>query len=86
MQEVSLITTLPFGFSGESNYQKSRLPFGIGSHAEGIPFDNDNVSDEQLPPDDYQLVNEKTPKLLQTNQTIAKEVSMAEVVIKRRNL
>ena len=32
---------LPFGFSGASNIQESRLPFGIGSHAEGIPFDND---------------------------------------------
>ena len=36
--------TLPFGYSGESNFQVSRLPFGIGSQAEGIPFDNEIVS------------------------------------------
>ena len=30
---------LPFGFQGESNISQSRLPFGIGSHAEGIPFE-----------------------------------------------
>ena len=36
--------TLPFGYSGESNLQVSRLPFGIGSQAEGIPFDNEIVS------------------------------------------
>ena len=38
------IKTLPFGYSGESNLQVSRLPFGIGSQAEGIPFDNEIVS------------------------------------------
>ena len=31
--------SLPFGFQGESNVYASRLPFGIGSFAEGIPFD-----------------------------------------------
>ncbi len=36
--------TLPVGYSGESNFQVSRLPFGIGSQAEGIPFDNEIVS------------------------------------------
>ena len=35
---------LPFGFSGESNFQISRLPFGIGSHADGIPFDNQPIT------------------------------------------
>ena len=32
---------LPFGFQGESNVYASRLPFGIGSFAEGIPFEGD---------------------------------------------
>ena len=32
-------SNLPFGFQGESNVYDSRLPFGIGSFAEGIPFD-----------------------------------------------
>lgn len=31
--------SLPFGFQGQSNVYASRLPFGIGSFAEGIPFD-----------------------------------------------
>ncbi|GIR76917.1 MAG: hypothetical protein CM15mP78_16160 [Candidatus Poseidoniales archaeon] len=32
--------SLPFGFQGESNVYDSRLPFGIGSFAEGIPFES----------------------------------------------
>ena len=32
-------STLPFGFGGESQTHISRLPFGIGSHPEGIPFE-----------------------------------------------
>ena len=36
--------SLPFGYSGESNVQVSRLPFGIGSHADGIPFDNQPIT------------------------------------------
>ena len=31
--------SLPFGFQGESKVYTSRLPFGIGSFAEGIPFE-----------------------------------------------
>ena len=41
-------SSLPFGFSGQSNLHLSRLPFGIGSQAEGVPFekleDEDNLS------------------------------------------
>ena len=33
-------SSLPFGFQGESNVYDSRLPFGIGSFADGIPFDS----------------------------------------------
>lgn len=32
-------SSLPFGFQGESTVYDSRLPFGIGSFAAGIPFD-----------------------------------------------
>ena len=32
-------SSLPFGFQGESTVYDSRLPFGIGSFADGIPFD-----------------------------------------------
>lgn len=38
--------SLPFGYSGASNTNISRLPFGIGSYATGMPFDD---SDEALP-------------------------------------
>ena len=34
-------SSLPFGYSGQSNVHLSRLPFGIGSHAEGVPFDSE---------------------------------------------
>ena len=38
--------SLPFGFSGASNTNESRLPFGIGSYAAGMPFDD---SEDALP-------------------------------------
>ena len=31
---------LPFGYSGESNTHISRLPFGVGSYASGMPFED----------------------------------------------
>ena len=37
-------SSLPFGFQGESNVYDSRLPFGIGSFATGIPFDASNAA------------------------------------------
>lgn len=40
--------SLPFGFSGASNTNISRLPFGIGSSAAGMPFDEAEEGD-QLP-------------------------------------
>ena len=40
--------SLPFGFSGQSNVQVSRLPFGIGSHADGIPFENQPLVSQGL--------------------------------------
>lgn len=39
---------LPFGYSGTSNTNISRLPFGIGSSAIGMPFDEAEEG-EQLP-------------------------------------
>ena len=45
----NLESTLPFGFSGQSNVNVSRLPFGVGSHADGMPFEteiNNNHSEE----------------------------------------
>ena len=39
-------SSLPFGYSGESNTHISRLPFGVGSYAGGMPFDD---SEDALP-------------------------------------
>ena len=38
-------SSLPFGFGGESLTNVSRLPFGIGSHRDGIPFDVERDSE-----------------------------------------
>ncbi|MGA0380173.1 MAG: hypothetical protein ACO3NJ_05130 [Candidatus Poseidoniaceae archaeon] len=38
-KEPEPTSSLPFGFGGESMTNVSRLPFGIGSHRDGIPFD-----------------------------------------------
>ena len=39
---------LPFGFQGESNVYAPRLPFGIGSYAEGVPFDSAGRTDVDM--------------------------------------
>ena len=45
----SIKSSLPFGYSGQSNIHLSRLPFGIGSQSEGVPFENeDGIDDERL--------------------------------------
>lgn len=86
---------LPFGFSGESNVKVSRLPFGIGSHADGIPFENQptvhhglNSSDDEptlSEPSEIRLSqNDTTP--FEENEIDEVEESqevMAEVVIHR---
>ena len=44
-------SSLPFGFGGESMTNVSRLPFGIGSHRDGIPFDVERSNEtESVPP------------------------------------
>ena len=87
---------LPFGFSGESNVQVSRLPFGIGSHADGIPFENqptihDNVNTSNDKPLDNEFsetsFSQNDITSLEETETIElKESSeaMAEVVIQRQ--
>ena len=46
LEPTSNPSDLPFGFQGQSNISVSRLPFGIGSHAEGIPFDQSTDAQE----------------------------------------
>ena len=83
-------SSLPFGFAGESNFQVSRLPFGIGSHAEGIPFDNESnqdsiIEDEQNHAMDEQLDSMPKIESSETSLNFESEEQLAEVVIKRNN-
>ena len=58
-------SSLPFGFGGESQTHISRLPFGIGSHPEGIPFElssqDSNQEEEEVPEHAESVV--EVPKL-----------------------
>ena len=86
---------LPFGFSGESNVQVSRLPFGIGSHADGIPFENqpiihDDVNTSNNKPIDNQLseISFGQNDITSFEKTEINELgeggkAMAEVIIQR---
>ena len=50
-KEPEPTSSLPFGFGGESMTNVSRLPFGIGSHRDGIPFDVEQSNEtEQVSP------------------------------------
>ena len=64
-------SSLPFGFGGESLTNVSRLPFGIGSHRDGIPFDIAQ-SNEQI----VELAQEQS----QANPTDEKQVIEEQVV------
>ncbi|MDP6199942.1 MAG: hypothetical protein QF531_04145, partial [Candidatus Poseidonia sp.] len=74
---------LPFGFQGSSNVYDSRLPFGIGSFAEGIPFEGAMAevalqqppSPRPQPPSEPEVVSEPSvehadvvPEALDLNQ------------------
>jgi hypothetical protein len=57
-KEPEPTSSLPFGFGGESLTNVSRLPFGIGSHRDGIPFDVEHSSEtlEEEPDPGYPVV------------------------------
>lgn len=59
-------SSLPFGFSGQSNLHLSRLPFGIGSQAEGVPFekleDEDNLPSEIIKPRSTKVIKSLVEK------------------------
>ena len=38
---------LPFGYNGASNTSVANLPFGIGSNAQGVPFED--AGEDRLP-------------------------------------
>ena len=55
-------SSLPFGFQGESTVYDSRLPFGIGSFADGIPFD---ASQSETPTSSIPVVAEEAPVVVE---------------------
>ena len=67
-------SSLPFGFGGESQTHLSRLPFGIGSHPEGIPFalteqDSNNNSENliETPTNDNDEITRKPIENVESN-------------------
>ncbi len=65
-------SSLPFGYSGESNTHISRLPFGVGSYAGGMPFDE---SEDALP-----LISERSSSAVESNPSPSPTVQAPEPV------
>ena len=65
-------SSLPFGYSGESNTHISRLPFGVGSYAGGMPFDE---SEDALP-----LISERSSPAVELASSEAPTVQAPEPV------
>tara|TARA_B100001758_G_C18413078_1_gene617299 strand:- start:128 stop:1291 length:1164 start_codon:yes stop_codon:yes gene_type:complete len=64
--EEDSTSSLPFGFGGESQTHLSRLPFGIGSHPEGIPF---AISEEEYQSsDDYDSQEVPSPGIISEDE------------------
>ncbi|MDG1548547.1 MAG: hypothetical protein P8Q94_00710, partial [Candidatus Poseidoniaceae archaeon] len=81
VDSASESSELPFGFQGESNISVSRLPFGIGSHAEGIPFDQSESERELVEFTEHQDESTDIPHV-SANQTAGQE-PIPEVVVAR---
>ena len=69
-KEPEPTSSLPFGFGGESLTNVSRLPFGIGSHRDGIPFDveHNTETNEDVPVPEHPValseVNVAEPEII----------------------
>ena len=81
VDSASESSELPFGFQGESNISVSRLPFGIGSHAEGIPFDQSESERELVELTEHQDESTDIPHV-SANLTVDQE-PIPEVVVSR---
>ena len=73
-KEPEPTSLLPFGFGGESLTNVSRLPFGIGSHRDGIPFDIEHSSETN------EDVPEPEPVVVLVDENVAKPESIAAPV------
>ena len=69
-KEPEPLSSLPFGFGGESLTNVSRLPFGIGSHRDGIPFDVEHITE----------TNEDAPKPEPESAVVSADENAAEPV------
>ena len=69
-------SSLPFGFQGESTVYDSRLPFGIGSFADGIPFD---ASQTEASAPTSPAIGEKEPAVAKVAVVEPAEVKAAPV-------
>ncbi len=58
--EPQQVSTLPFGFQGQSNLVEPGLPFGIGSYSSGMPFEVEHsIEDENQGDVQYRLEDSK---------------------------
>jgi len=76
---------LPFGFNGDSNTNMPNLPFGIGSNAQGVPFDD--AGDDKLPSvvveqeailQDEELISVSLPSPIQPEEPIIVPAAIIE--------
>ena len=81
-------SSLPFGFGGESTTNVSRLPFGIGSHRDGIPFDVENGSSVEsieavveVPEEHVEEELHPSPDVATDHQTSLESVEQVEIVL-----
>jgi len=73
--KMSSNSSLPFGYSGQSNVHLSRLPFGIGSQAEGVPFENEEETDND---DSLSSISNSTISGQSVQESIVQTPSMAQ--------
>jgi len=73
--KMSSNSSLPFGYSGQSNVHLSRLPFGIGSQAEGVPFENEEETDND---DSLSSLSKSTISGQSVQESIVQTPSMAQ--------
>ena len=82
LEPTSNSSDLPFGFQGESNISESRLPFGIGSHAARIPFEQSTCNGELVEENQTQSTNVE----LGATTDLPKQEEIPEVVITRPDM
>lgn len=79
---------LPFGYNGDSNINEPNLPFGIGSNAQGVPFEDAGM--DRLPSvvaEQPLVINEVTisePSITQNQPIVPVVATPVENVIKEK--